>query len=242
MSFLGRIRYLFGISFIVLAVVGLFVYLNYSMSNVTSRSATLESDAYTVSVEYGGMIEHQYVAVGDTVKKGQELFELRSASLADAIRLKQVDQSSLLYSLNPQGNIVLTASKAGVVRQVNFLEGSFVSANSPIAQIDVADSGYVTSRYLLRAPDYARINRDNPIIVTLPDNSRLSAKVFDISLQRDGEAVYTVVKARFDKGAKIPPTFTSGTPVTTTWQLNSNEWYNSILNFLKSLFEPTTQV
>ncbi|MGK2896198.1 MAG: HlyD family efflux transporter periplasmic adaptor subunit [Candidatus Saccharimonadales bacterium] len=211
------------------------------MSHITSRSAELASDTYAISVEYSGVIERQYITVGDTVKKGDKLLELKSSSLSDAIRLKQVDRSSLLYSLNGNGDIVLTAGNDGVVRTMHFLEGTYVPANSEIASIDAGDSRYVVSRYLLDAPDYARINRNTPVTVTLPDNQKLQAEVFDISMERDGERVYTVVKARFDKSTTIPSTFTSGTPVSVAWELESSSWYTTMLNFLYRLIQPRTQ-
>jgi len=241
MRFFGRIRLLIGIMAVIAGVTALFLYLNYSMSNIVSQSAVLESDTYAVSAEYGGVIEKQYVQIGDAVKKGDPLFELKSSSLADALQAKQVDAAGLLFTLTPTGNILITANNNGTVRQVNFLTGAFVPASSQIAQIDVAHSQYVTTRYLLRAPDYARINRSHPVVVTLPDNTRLEAKVFDISLQKDGEKVYTIVKARFDDKATINGTFNSGTPVSATWQLEKSGWYKTIVNLLKRLVEPTSE-
>jgi pyruvate/2-oxoglutarate dehydrogenase complex dihydrolipoamide acyltransferase (E2) component len=211
------------------------------MSNISSQSAILESDTYAVSSEYGGVVEKLYVTIGGKVKKGDPLVELKSSSLAEALRSKQVEASSLLFSLTPTGNILLSANNAGTVRQIDFLTGAFVQSNVPIAVIDIAESQYVTTKYLLRAPDYARINRSNSVHVTLPDNSQLEATVFDIKLERDGEKVYTTVKARFDDTVSIPATFSSGTPVSTTWQLNNNRWYETITDFFKGLIEPATQ-
>ncbi|MDB5165464.1 MAG: Biotin/lipoyl attachment protein [Candidatus Saccharibacteria bacterium] len=241
MGIFSRVRLLIGIIFIIGMVAALFFYLNYSMSNIVSQSAVLESDTYAVSTEYGGVIEKQYVEIGSKIKKGDPLFELKSSSLADALRSKQVDATALLFSLTPTGNILITANNNGTVREINFLTGAFVPSNGQIALIDIADSQYVTTRYLLRAPDYARINRSNPVSVTLPDNTRLEAKVFDITLQKDGEKVYTIVKARFDDNAKIPATFSSGTPVSASWQLEKSDWYQAVIDVLKGLIEPTTQ-
>lgn len=240
MGFFSRFRFLIGILLVGGIVTGLFLYLNYSMSNVASQSATLESDSYAVSVEYGGTVEKQYVTAGKAVKKGDPLFELRSASLAEAQRTGQAT-TTLPFTTTDTGNILVTANNNGIVRQVNFLPGAFVAANMSIAVIDIDNTQYVTAKYLLRAPDYARINRSNPVEVTLPDNTKLNATVFDISLQKDGEKVYTIVKARFNKDAWISPTFTSGTPVSATWQLENSNWYNAIVDVLKSLIEPTSQ-
>lgn len=241
MRILSRLRLFIGIVAVIGVAIGLFLYLNYSMSNITSQSATLESDTYAVSVEYGGVVEKQYVEIGDTVKKGDPLFELKSSSLADALQAKQVDATALLFSLTDAGNILITANNDGRVRQVNFLMGAFAPSNSQIALIDIADTQFVTTRYLLRAPDYARINRDHPVSVTLPDNKKLNAEVFDISLQKDGEKVYTIVKARFADTAVIPETFSSGTPVSATWQLEKSNWYKALIELGKRLIQPTSE-
>lgn len=234
MSFINRIRLLVGLLMVGTVVFGLFVYVNYAMSNITSRSAELESDQYMVSVNYGGTVEKQYVNVGDTVKADDPLFEIRSPSLRAELDAKRTTKKDLLYTLTDEGNILLKAANSGVVRSVEVTEGSYVPDNAHLATLTVAGTEYVVAKYSLNAPDYARIRRDYPITVTLPDNSRLPAKVFDINLVKDGDTVLTVVKARLDKRANIPSTFSSGTPVQTTWELEYNNTYKSIADWVKS--------
>jgi len=241
MKFFARIRLLIGIIFIIVLVGALFIYLNYSMSVVSSRSASLQSDMNAISVEYGGVIKKRYVEVGSKVKKDDPLFELTSTELSEALRTDRISQESLLFSLTPDGDILLRASNAGVLRQVNFAEGAFVPANGAIATLALDGSAYVTAKYSLQAPDYARINRNNPVKVTLPDNTRLDAKVFDITLEQDGDKVLTIVKARFDKDADISPTFSVGTPVSTSWQLENNSWYTTMLDLFKRMIEPASE-
>lgn len=240
MRFFARIRMLIGIIFIIVLVGGLFIYLNYAMSVVSSRSASLQADMNAVSVEYGGVIKKQYVEVGTAVKKADPLFELTSTELSEALRTDRISTESLLFSITETGDILLRASNSGVLRQVNFAEGAFVPANSPIATIALDDSAYVTAKYSLQAPDYARINRQNTVSVTLPDNTHLNAKVFDITLEQNGDKVFTIVKARFDENADISPIFSVGTPVSTSWQLENNSWYTTLLDWFKQLVSPTS--
>lgn len=241
MGFLARVRFLIGLLIVVMIVAGLFLLLNYRMSNVSSRKATLETDSYAVSADYGGVLRKALVAPGDTVEEGDPLFEMSSPGLTQAIRNDQVKKESPLYEVNDDGNMVLLATAPGVVQQINFTNGAFIEAHHEIAAIATNNARYVISYYLLSAPDYARINRDNLVHVTLPDNSRFEAKVFDISLEQDGEQVFTVVRARLPEGASILPTFASGTPVSTTWQLDNSDWQNSLIEFIKVLVEPQTQ-
>lgn len=241
MRFFARLRLLIGIVFVITLVGALFLYLNYAMSVVSSRSASLQADMNAVSVEYGGVIKKQYVEVGSTVKKNDPLFELTSSELSEALRTDRISTESLLFSVTETGDILLRASNSGVLRQVNFAEGAFVPANSPIATIAIDGSSYVTAKYSLQAPDYARINRDNDVSVTLPDNTRLDAEVFDISLEQNGDKVFTIVKARFKDDTKISPIFSVGTPVTSSWQLENNSWYTTILDSIKRLIRPTSE-
>lgn len=235
-----RLRFIIGMLVVFVLVAGGFLYLNYSMSNITSRSATLDADSYAVSVEYGGIIQKQYVDVGSEVKKNDPLFEINSSSLKEALDSKRVTKSGLLFSLTDNGNILLRSNNSGVIRQVNYPEGAYIPSNSQIAQLAVKDSDFVTAKFLLRAPDYSRIDKKKPLHVTLPDNTQLEAKIFDISLQQEGNNVYTIVKARFDRTAKINPNFSPGTPLSATWQLQSNSWYTNTLDLLKKLIKPTT--
>lgn len=242
MDIRNRLRFVVGIIVVIGVVAALFLYLNYSMSNIQSRQATLETDSYAVISEYGGVLKQSYVAPGDTVKKGDKLFELDSQSLAQALRNDQLDKTALPFEVTKSGNMVLLATVPGKVQQINFADGAFIAANAGIATIATENSQYITARYLLNAPDYARINRDNPVYVTLPDNTRLEATVFDISLEQDDEEVYTIVKARLPEDASILPTFSSGTPVSTTWQLDNSDWQESIIRFLRSLIAPRSEV
>lgn len=241
MSIFSRFRFLLGIIFVFVCIGGLFFYLNYSMSNINSQSATLERDQYAVSSNYGGVLERAYVKIGDTVKEGDNLFELTSPELTQALADDTVKQDSLLFSVTDSGNILLKATATGEVRASNYSRGSFVVANSDIATIALKDSDYVSAKFILNAPDYARINRSNPVEVTLPDNTKLKADVFDITLEKEGTIVYTIVKARFQNNAPVQPTFTSGTPVSAYWQLDNNSFYETLTRLFRSFVDPKSQ-
>lgn len=241
MRFVTRLRFFIGMVFIIALTAVLFLFLNYTMSNKSSDKATLETDSYAVTSTYEGVLKRQFVTPGQQVKEGDRLFEISSPALTQAIQKDEEDKKTPLFEVASNGNMILLATTAGVVQQVNLVNGSYVQRSGSLATIATEKARYVTARYLLKAPDYARINKDNPIQVTLPDNSRYQAKVFDTTLQQDGEQVYTVVKARLPEDAKILPTFTSGTPVSTSWQLNDSSWQEAVFRFVRGLVEPQTQ-
>lgn len=241
MSFLARFKFLIGLLLVVAIVASLFMYLNYTMSNISSQRATLETDSYAVSTEYDGALRRMFVDTGDKVEEGDPLFEISSPSLTQAVRNDQAEDSSPLYEVADNGNMILLATAPGIVQQINYSNGAYIEVGGEIATVATDNARYVIAHYLLSAPDYSRINRENLVQVTLPDNSKYEAKVFDISLEQENEQVYTVVRARLPKDANILPTFASGTPVSTSWQLDNSDWQNSLIKFIRALIEPQTQ-
>lgn len=241
MGFFARLKFLIGLLVVIGLVAGLFLVLNYSISNIRSQKASLENDAFGVSTEYPGALRRQFVQVGDKVKEGDRLFEISSPDLVEALRNDRVERDTQLFEVTDDDNMILLANASGTVQQINFADGAYVEANAEIATVSTDNARYVIARYLLNAPDYARISRDNPVQVTLPDNTKYNADVFDIALEQDGQLVYTVVRARLPKEAQILPTFTSGTPVSTSWQLKDNPWQDTLSRFVRSLIEPQSQ-
>lgn len=228
MTFFGRLR-LFGGILLVIAICGaLFLYLQNSMSRVTSREAYIDADSYTVGLDYSGVVEVQYKQQGDIVKAGDALFEIRSASLSDAIRSNQVTAANLLYSINSKGRVVITASADGRVREISHGQGTFVPANEKLATIDLANSAYVRATYKLSAPDYARLGTNSRILVSLPDGVKVPGKVYDVSFATVDREVLTTVRARIDTSKVNHWLLSSGTPVQTVLYLDDNSLYTQL--------------
>lgn len=241
MSVKNHLKMLLGIMVTVAIVVAGFLYLNYTMSRVVSQEAQLESDNYAVSIDYPGLVTKAYVQEGDRVKKGDTLFQINSSELRNALTNDKIDKSSLLFDLTDSNDILVKANQDGTIRQIKYRDGVYVPPNGILGTIAVDDSTYVIAKYQLKASDYDRIDRDNPVEVTLPDNTKLDGKVFDISLQRDGQQVKTIAKARLDSRGVNDAVFTPGTPVTTTWRLKNNQWYDFIVRIIERLFVPTSE-
>ncbi len=240
MTWINKLKFFIGIVVTVCLVLGLFVYLNYSMSRVSSTTAQLGADSYSVAFDYSGILDQSYVQVGQTVKTGDRLFAIRSSSLATSLAQNQVKQSSLLFGLQSDGDVLVTASKPGVVRKVDYQIGSFIPANTEIASISLQGSLYVQATYSLSAPDYARINYNSSVVVTLPDNTKVNGKIYDVTLSHtnDQKLVSTIVKARLDPSQVNTAVFVPGTPVETTWQLTNDTLYNTIVQTIDKLFRP----
>ena len=234
-----RLKFIVGILFVVAVCAGLFIYLDYSMARIHSVEAHVSSDSYSVGIDYSSIVEKQYVEENTFVKVGDPLFELRSSSLAEAIRNNQIAQAALLYSVTPQGTVLITAAAAGQVQTVSRRVGDFVPANSEFARINLKDGLYIKATYKLAAPDYARIGDGSLIAITLPDGVKVEGKVYDISLATVDKEVFTTVKARIDQSKVNKVAFTSGTPVESILFLDNDTWATRISRFVTQLIQPS---
>lgn len=238
MKLTTRMKFLTGIIAVILICISLFVYLDYSMSRVTSIHAQLESETYTVGIDYSGIIEKQYVDDGSYVKVGDPLFVLRSPTLVDAIRNNAVAKSSLLYSVDDQGLVVVSAAANGQIQTIKYRLGAFVPANSEIAVVNIENGLYVSATYKLSSPDYARLGAQSRLSVVLPDNKTITGSVYDVSLETVNGEVLTTVRAHIGQENINKVAFSVGTPVQTTLYLDTSTWYNRITSGIQALFQP----
>ncbi len=240
MKLTTRLKFLSGIVTVIALCAALFVYLDYSMSRIQSIDARLDSDTYTVGIDYSGIVEKQYVDEGAYIKSGDPLFEIRSSTLADAIRNNEVAKSSLLYSVSNNGTVLVSAAANGRIQSIAYRQGAFVPANSEVAVVNSEHGLFISSSYILSSPDYARINTNSKVAITMPDNKKIEGTVYDISLETIDKQVVTTVKTRVDQDAINRTTFAVGTPVESTLYLDTQTWYSRIATTLQSLFQPSS--
>jgi len=236
---MSRLKLIFGI-FVVIVIVGaLALYLNSIMSVSQSSKAELAADSTSIGTDYPGLVVKQNVEIGDTVSKGEVLFEIQSAQLNEAITTRNLAVASLPFSVDPTTNYIqLKANDDGVIEKIAYHEGSYAPAGGIVASVNTVGSLYVVAHFRLSPPDYARISKTNKMNIRLPDNSTQDATIFSIALVSNGDNVDTVVKARI-KNANISDfRFSVGTPVEATLQLNQDNWYQGLFTFIEQLFKP----
>jgi multidrug resistance efflux pump len=235
-----RISFIIGIVATIALCVAMFIYLEFSMSRVDSVEAQLQSETYTVGVDYSGIIEKSYIEEGAYIDTKDPLFELRSPTLTDAIRNNEVAKSSLLYSVNEDGLILISAAAPGQIQSVAYREGAFVPANSQIAVVNVKNKFYVLATYKLSSPDYANLGKGSKVSTRFPDGKTIVGEVYDISLETIDKEIMTRVRIRFDQNQINETVFSVGTPVNTTLILDRESTYTRISEMIKSLFLPTS--
>lgn len=242
MTFWGKLRFMMGMLSVVLLVGLLVLYLNNSMSTVHTPKADLKAEATTVGVDYPGLVVKQDITEGDKVTKGQVMFTVNSPQLVADLNSRAVEATSLPFTVEPgTQNIIVKANGDGVVEKINYRVGSYAPTGSVIATIDTIDTLYISAHFHLTPPDYARVKRGNEMNITFPDNTKLTATVYNISLVNDGGVVDTVVKARIKNPDDINSRFSIGTPVEASLKLTQRTWYQGLIDMGRKLFKPTAQ-
>lgn len=238
----GKLKLFFGI-IVVLLIVGLLtLYLNYAMGISQSQKATLDAQARSIGTDYSGLVVKQNVEEGQEVKKDQVLFEIDSQDLRQRLANDTLQPDGL--ALNSQnGNLELRANNDGVIDEIFFREGAYISSGAVIAKVYVIDSLFVKAHFQLSPPDYARIQEDKTVELLFPDNTRKEAKITTVTLEssEDKEKVDTVVTAKIIDADMSDFRFSVGTPVSATLYLEQNAWYQAIIDFVQGLFTPKEQ-
>lgn len=242
MKFTAKLRLVFGILLVIILVASLAFILNISMSTSNSVKATLAAQARSVGTDYPGLVVKQNVEEGEAVKKDDVLFEIDSQALKQLLDDKAIELDNLNVTVNPTNkNIELRATNSGIVDEILFSEGAYVPASAVVATVYVVDSLYVNARFQLSPPDYARIDKSEPLELLFPDNTKKYAEVTSVSLEQseNEESVDTVIVAKIKDADMDDFRFSVGTPVNAKLQLKQEAWFKNVITFVRQLFTPT---
>jgi HlyD family secretion protein len=189
-------------------------------------TATVETDVSTVGTPFAGHIQTLEVAAGDRVAAGQEIARVQSPSLGQSLETG-FPEEGLGYRVDGDDVIVLTATADGVVGTAEHAVGSFVTANTEIATIEVQGTTRVRAEVPMTATDFARLPAGSPMTARLPDSTEVSTEVYDVQFEEseDGGSV-AVVRGRSPELATAG-SFTNGSPVTAQVQLDDAEGFGS---------------
>ncbi len=116
---------------------------------------------------FNGFIKNVYKNIGDKINPGDTLFQINTqeSSAFDTLRLKMDNQ---LF----QGSVFIKTNSKGILTQLDYHEGDFVSTGEQIAIVSNPSS----LRIKLNVPyeDVSKIKIGNKCQITLPDNSEIS--------------------------------------------------------------------
>lgn len=241
MTWASRFKLLVGLLVVVALVAVFTVIFTQRQSQVVSSSASIVAQQYQVGTDYSGNVVKQYVRVGDRVKAGAKLFEVRSPAVAEALKADASSFASSSYAVTADGTMTLVATVDGTVSKIASQAGSFVSGGSVLAVIDRAGSLTVQSDYLLTPRDYERIQRGATVDLMLPDRTTIPGTVDRITVQTVNGVARTrirVVSTGLQDGARaglVAP----GTPISATLHLRQDGILagaqDALLAFLKKI-------
>jgi multidrug resistance efflux pump len=237
MSFLTRIKYLFGISLVVAAVGALALHMDDRISTVHDVSATVRTDDYTVGTPYAGMVVKRTVDVGDHVDEGERLFVVKSSELARDIANDALQPEKSAYDVRGGNKVVVRAATAGKVAEVRPIEGAFVTANSTLARIEEQGSSFVEADFRLTPKQYAAMRGAEEVTVRLPDERTVRAEVERIGVKTNGDQAATRLRA-VSPALNNRGIFASGTPVDVDVTLREDGLAESLRAAVEGLLTP----
>ena len=199
MTWSNRLRLLGGLLTVVVAVAAATFHLNDSQARVVSSSAQVAAESYSVGSPYAGVVVEQLVEVDAAVAEGDPLFLVDSANLQRDLAQKIVPPRTVQEDIDPDGYLVVRATGPGTVTAVRGEVGTFVQESTEMATVQRAGSVYVEAEYLLTPQQYARIGESPRATVVLPDRTRITGDITDVSVQEhDGQSL-VVVAVHSDK-------------------------------------------
>jgi multidrug resistance efflux pump len=239
MTWANRFRLLLGFVVVLGIVLGCTLILSQRETQVDSRSAAVKATTYTVGSDYAGTVITQSVNQGDTVKAGQPLLTIQSATLAAALAAKTKVPTSTAYTVTAPGMLTLLATQPGIVSQIGAHVGGFVSAGSAVATIDRAGSLFVLADFRLDPYDFSRVQKGARVDLILPNQEQLIGTVSRISVTTIGgkaDASIEVHSAQLVRGTHnglVMP----GTPVSATLRLRPDGLLGGLRQSFVSLLE-----
>lgn len=237
MTWLTRMKLLIGVAAVLALVGALSLRLDAEVRTVHGLQGALAAEDYEVGTDYAGVLVDQYVAPGDEVEPGDPLFALQSNRLRRDLASGLIRPEDSTYRIRDENTLMFRAATAGTVRDVDYVEGAFVPANTPIASLEVADTMFVTAQFQLRPAEYALLREARTMTVTLPNGTAIPATITDVSVEAGDNIAHTTVRAEAadlsDHGL-----FGAGTPVSTSIQLPNHGLRASLGDLVTGLLTP----
>jgi len=219
---------------VLLLIAGLVVYQDRKDSHVDATEATISATTYDVGVEYSGVMAQQNVQKGQVVTRGQLLGTIKSGTLMERLREAKLQPQDLPYPINTNSEIELRAANPGIIKAVNFGNGSFVPANQPIYSIIDTSQYYVSSKFTLGTQQLKDLTAQKNVELQLQSGMRLPTRVRDLQIKpADGGkqvvSIESVPVSQLNQDA-----FKLGEPVHTTLILREHDYWHHITNWTSS--------
>jgi multidrug efflux pump subunit AcrA (membrane-fusion protein) len=181
------------------------------------------------------------VQVGDRVKPGQKLFQVRSLSLLQELDRNPVSFDTATYSVRKDGTMTFKATVAGTVGKVTTKQNDYVQPGDDLAVVYKQDSLYAVADVVLTPRDYERLERGAAVDLVLPNRKVLQGTVEDVTVRTTNGQARTELKVASSglvQGADSG-LITPGAPLSATVHLRQdgilNEAQNAGFDFLRRI-------
>lgn len=224
MTWRNRLKLIVGLVAVVGLVAGLTVLFNQRQHAATSTTAAIAAQEYPVGTDYGGNVVQTFVRQGDQVRTGDPLVSVRSLTLLQDLGEGLLSESTVGYTVTPDGVTTFTAAVDGTVAAIDAHEGAFVQPGAVLATIERADSLFVTAAFSLSPTDYSRVEPGASVDLVLPNRAEIAGRVSEVSVSTvdglaEAEVLVTsdgLVEGDFNNLVK------AGTPVDATLHLRDD--------------------
>ncbi len=221
MTWPNRLRLWSGLILVLALVAVLTLLVNQRSRQAFTDDAEIGAQQSTIGSEYSGVVVAQYVQAGQKVHAGDRLFTLSSLDLQRDVAngLKPVSTSS--YTIDAKhGQVTFLAQMDGTLTDLKARLGTFAAAGD-MATITASGTQYVTAQFRLTPDQYGRLHIGAPADVELPNRSRLSATVSDVSVKTSQGVAVTKVELAVPRlrSASLTSLSQPGSPVSVTLTL-----------------------
>ena len=237
MTWENRLRLLGGVVVVVALVLTLTLVFNHRQNQVSSYTAKVAADTYTVGADHAGTITSQRVKEGDVVTKGEALFSVQSLQLKQDLANGLDVADTEAYEVNRKtGTITYFSVIDGRVDRIAALQGNSVPGGVGLAELSGGDR-YVSASFHLVPRDYARVTVGAPTRVVLPNDQVITGRVEKVSVSSDDDGAVAELRIavpalrELDQQTLAEP----GTPVTATVQLADTSWFAPVTDAVNDL-------
>ncbi|MBA3020416.1 HlyD family efflux transporter periplasmic adaptor subunit [Propionicimonas sp.] len=194
MTWINRLRLALGVLGVIVLTFGLALVFNHRQNQVASYQAEVAADTFNVGADHSGTVIKQAVEAGDTVTKGQLLFEVQSLQLKEDLANGLEVQDTPVYKVDAKrGVIAYFAVADGRVEALNAQKGNSVPGGGSLATIYGGDR-FILADFHLTPRDYARVVPGAPARVTLANDQVISANVEHVAVASSADGAVATLR------------------------------------------------
>jgi multidrug resistance efflux pump len=239
MTWENRFRLFGGVVAVIALVFALTLVFNHRQNQITSYSAKVNADTYTIGADHAGTVVRQLVQQGDTVHVGQQLFAVQSLQLKEDLANGLEVGDTPAYKVNTStGTITYYAVADGRIDKLNAMQGNSVPGGGTLAELTGGER-YIDASFRLVPRDYARVKPGEEARITLPNDQVITGKVEKVSVASGVDGTVSTLRITSTTLAALGQETLAepGTPVIVTVELPDASWFAPVTDAVNDLLQ-----